>query len=58
MKLNKFGVISQGLALPLDVFDVKIPEEEGIDLTDKLDVVSFLFILRIILFLEQEIFME
>ena len=39
MKLNKFGVISQGLALPLDVFDVKIPEEEGIDLTDKLDVV-------------------
>ena len=39
MKLNKFGVISQGLALPLDIFDVKIPEEEGIDLTEKLDVV-------------------
>ena len=39
MKLNKFGVISQGLALPLNVFDIKIPEEENIDLTEKLDVV-------------------
>lgn len=39
MKLNKFGVISQGLALPTNVFDIKIPEEENIDLTEKLDVV-------------------
>ena len=39
MKLNKFGVISQGLALPTNVFDVNIPDEEGIDLTEKLDVV-------------------
>lgn len=39
MKLNKFGVISQGLALPLNVFDIKIPEEENVDLTEKLDVV-------------------
>ena len=39
MKLNKFGVISQGLALPINVFDVDIPNEEGIDLTKKLDVV-------------------
>lgn len=39
MKLNKFGVISQGLALPTNVFDVDIPNEEGIDLTKKLDVV-------------------
>ena len=39
MKLNKFGVISQGLALPTNVFDVNIPDEEGVDLTEKLDVV-------------------
>ena len=39
MKLNKFGVISQGLALPTNVFDITIPEEENIDLTEKLDVV-------------------
>lgn len=39
MKLNKFGVISQGLALPINVFDITIPEEENIDLTEKLDVV-------------------
>lgn len=39
MKLNKFGVISQGLALPIDVFDVSIPSEEGIDLTEKLEVI-------------------
>ena len=37
MKLNKFKVISQGLALPLSTFD-NIAEEEGIDLTDKLGV--------------------
>lgn len=39
MKLNKFGVISQGLALPTNVFDITIPEEENVDLTEKLDVV-------------------
>ena len=39
MKLNKFGVISQGLALPTNVFDISIPNEENVDLTEKLDVV-------------------
>lgn len=39
MKLNKFGVVSQGLALPINVFGINIPEEENIDLTDKLEVV-------------------
>lgn len=38
MKLNKFKVISQGLALPLDMFDVYIPLEENIDLTDTLGI--------------------
>lgn len=38
MKLGKFGVISQGLALPISVFDVDIPNEENIDLTDVLGV--------------------
>ena len=37
MKLNKFKVISQGLALPLSTFD-DIAEEEGIDLTEILGV--------------------
>ncbi len=37
MKLNKFKVISQGLALPLSTFD-NIAEEEGIDLTEILGV--------------------
>ena len=36
MKLGKFNVISQGLALPLSVFDVEIPNEEGVDVTDLL----------------------
>ena len=38
MKLNKFKVISQGLALPLNMFDVYIPLEENIDLTDTLGI--------------------
>ena len=38
MKLGKFKVISQGLALPLSVFDVEIPNEEGIDVTELLGV--------------------
>ena len=38
MKLGKFNVISQGLALPVSVFDVEIPNEEGVDVTDLLGV--------------------
>lgn len=38
MKLGKFGVISQGLALPINVFDVEIPNEENIDVTELLGV--------------------
>lgn len=38
MKLGKFNVISQGLALPLDSFGLDIPTEEGIDCTDLLSV--------------------
>ena len=38
MKLGKFGVISQGLALPVSVFDVAIPDEEGVDVTELLGV--------------------
>ena len=37
-KLSKFNVVSQGLALPLDVFDVDMPNEENIDVTDLLKV--------------------
>lgn len=39
MKIGKFNVISQGLAVPLKNFNMKIPNQEGIDLTDKLGVV-------------------
>ena len=38
MKLGKFKVISQGLALPLSVFDAEIPNEEGVDVTELLEV--------------------
>ena len=38
MKLGKFNVISQGLALPMAVFDVEIPNEEGVDVTELLGV--------------------
>lgn len=38
MKLGKFKVISQGMALPLSVFDVEIPNEEGVDVTELLGV--------------------
>lgn len=38
MKLSKFGVISQGLALPLNAFDIKIPNEPLIDCTELLGV--------------------
>ena len=38
MKLGKFNVISQGLALPIDSFDVEIPNKVGVDVTDILDI--------------------
>ena len=38
MKLGKFKVISQGLALPLSAFDIEIPTEENVDLTETLGV--------------------
>lgn len=39
MKLSKFQVISQGLALPYSAFDIKLPNEENVDLTDALGVI-------------------
>ena len=38
MKLGKFNVISQGLALPTDMFDVEIPQKEQTDVTELLGV--------------------
>lgn len=38
MKLGKFNVISQGLALPIGIFDVEIPEKEGTDVTELLEI--------------------
>lgn len=38
MKLGKFKVISQGLALPLSAFDVDVPNEAGVDVTDLLGI--------------------
>ena len=38
MKLGKFNVISQGLALPIDIFDVDIPKKEGSDVTELLEI--------------------
>ena len=38
MKLSKFNVVSQGLALPLSVFNGQVPNQEGIDVTDILKV--------------------
>ena len=41
MKLNKFGVYSQGLALPYNSFEedgIKLPTEINVDMTDKLGV--------------------
>lgn len=38
MKLSKFGVISQGLALPLEVFGIEMPTKENVDVTDLLKV--------------------
>jgi hypothetical protein len=38
MKLGKFKVISQGLALPAAAFDIDIPLEENVDMTKTLGV--------------------
>lgn len=38
MKLGKFNVISQGLALPINSFDVEVPNEIGVDVTKLLDI--------------------
>lgn len=38
MKLGKFNVISQGLALPMSAFDVEMPNEENVDVTELLGV--------------------
>ena len=38
MKLWKFHVISQGIALPLSTFDVDIPQEEGVGVTQLLGI--------------------
>ena len=38
MKLSKFNVISQGLALPIDMFDIEIPQKEGSDVTELLEI--------------------
>lgn len=43
MKLSKFNVISQGLALPANLFDVKIPNEPDVDMTDLLGVTYAVF---------------
>ncbi len=38
MKLSKFNVISQGIAFPINIFDVDIPNEIGVDVTDLLNI--------------------
>ena len=38
MKLGKFKVISQGIALPLNIFDVEVPAQEETDVTELLGV--------------------
>lgn len=38
MKLSKFGVWSEGLALPLSVFTENVPHEAGVDVTELLGV--------------------
>lgn len=38
VQLSKYNVISQGIALPIDVFDVEIPKKEGSDVTDLLEI--------------------
>ena len=40
MKLNKFGVISQGLAMPITI-DERIPNKENVDVTDLLGVTYY-----------------
>lgn len=41
MKLGKFGVISQGLALPVSILDPEISVVEGIDVTEALGVTKY-----------------
>jgi hypothetical protein len=38
MKLNRFNVISQGIALPLEIFNKDIPKDEGSDVTELLEI--------------------
>lgn len=38
LELEKFNIISQGIALPLDVFEEEIPNEEGRDVTELLEI--------------------
>jgi hypothetical protein len=38
MKLGRFNVISQGIALPLGIFDVEIPQKEQTDVTELLGI--------------------
>ena len=38
MKLNRFNVISQGIALPLEIFNEDIPKDEGSDVTELLEI--------------------
>lgn len=40
-KLNKFNVVSQGLVMPLVLFDLKYDVEPGIDLTNKIGVTNY-----------------
>ena len=40
-KLKKFNVISQGLIMPIALFNMKYDTEPGIDLTDKLHVTNY-----------------
>ena len=37
-KLPNSNIILQGLALPVDIFDVEIPKKEGSDVTELLDI--------------------
>lgn len=37
-KLPNSNIISQGLALPVDIFDIEIPKKEGSDVTELLDI--------------------
>lgn len=38
IELEEYNVISQGIVLPVDIFDVEIPKEEGSDVTQLLGI--------------------